>query len=140
MSSNAAAQSGFANVNGGSLYYEVTGAGTPVVLIPGFTLDTRMWDSQVEAFARRHQIIRYDLRGAGKSPPPTGPYSQYEDLAALLGHLGVGKAHIVGLSLGGAIAIDFALAMPEAVLSLIPVDASSVGGYPWPAELGAWFA
>jgi 3-oxoadipate enol-lactonase len=132
--------SGFADVNGGNLYYEIAGSGSPVVLIPGFTLDTRMWDSQMAAFSRKHRVIRYDLRGAGKSPPPTGPYAQYEDLAALLGHLGVDKAHIVGLSLGGAIAIDFALASPGATLSLIPVDASSVGGYPWPAELSAWFA
>ena len=140
MSANTAVQSGYADVNGGSLYYEVTGSGSPVVLIPGFTLDTRMWDSQVAALSRKHRVIRYDLRGAGKSPPPTGPYAQYEDLAALLDHLGVAKAHIVGLSLGGAIAIDFTLASPGSALSLVPVDASSVGGYPWPAELSAWFA
>jgi pimeloyl-ACP methyl ester carboxylesterase len=139
MTAAAAPQSGFAGVNGGSLYYEVTGSGSPVVLISGFTLDTRMWDSQIEAFSRKHRVIRYDLRGAGKSPPPTGPYSQYEDLAALLHHLDIGKAHIVGLSLGGGIAIDFALTSPGAMLSLVPVDASPLGGYPWPAEIIAWF-
>src|SRR6476660_6290930 len=122
MSANTAVQSGYADVNGGSLYYEVTGSGSPVVLIPGFTLDTRMWDSEVAALSRKHRVIRYDPRGAGKSPPPTGPYTQYEDLAALLEHIGVGKAHIVGLSLGGATAIDFALASPGLTLSLIPAD------------------
>jgi pimeloyl-ACP methyl ester carboxylesterase len=131
--------SGFAPVSRGSLYYEVAGAGSPVVFIPGFTLDTRMWDDQIEAFVHSHRVIRYDLRGAGKSPPPTGPYRQYEDLAALLRHLAIKRAHIVGLSLGGATAIDFALASPAMMLSLVPV-ASSVGGYPWPQELDAWLA
>lgn len=140
MTGNSAGEPSFAEVTGGGLYYEVAGAGSAVVLIPGFTLDTRMWDSQMEAFSRRHRVIRYDLRGAGRSPPPTGPFAQHEDLAALLRHLGVDKAHIVGLSLGGAIAIDFALAAPAATLSLIPVDASSVSGYPWHEELRVWFA
>src|SRR5258708_29243977 len=110
MSGNAAVKTGLAEVSGGSLYYEVWGSGSPVVLIPGFTLDTRMWDSQMEPLSRKHRVIRYDLRGGGKSPTPTGPYTQYEDLAALLHHLGIAQAHIVGLALGGA--IDFALASP----------------------------
>jgi pimeloyl-ACP methyl ester carboxylesterase len=137
MSITVGPHSGFAPVNGGALYYEVAGTGSPVVLIPGFTLDTRMWDDQMEAFARRHRVIRYDLRGAGKSPPPSGPYRQYEDLAALLRHLAIERAHLVGLSLGGATAIDFALASPAMTLSLVLV-ASSVGGYPFPQKLSAW--
>lgn len=122
------------------LYYEDEGAGAAVVFIPGHTLDTCMWDSQAEAFAARHRVIRYDLPGAGRSPPPTGRYRHHDDLKALLDHLGIAKAHIVGLSLGAGIAVDFALACPEATLSLVPVAPSMVSGYPWPSELDALFA
>jgi 3-oxoadipate enol-lactonase len=131
--------SGHLSANGGSHYYEVAGEGPALVLIPGFTLDTRMWDDQVAAFTAGHRVIRYDLRGAGKSSPPSDSYAFHDDLKALLDALGVAKAHILGLSLGGAIAVDFALSYPEDVLSLILVDTSALGGYPWHAELDAWF-
>lgn len=131
--------SGYMTANGGRIYYEDVGTGPAVVFIPGYTLDTRMWDDQVEAFAARHRVVRYDPRGAGKSAPPTGPYLQHEDLKALLDFLKIPKAHIVGLSLGGAIAVDFALAFPQATLSLVPVDASALSGYPWPSQLDGMF-
>jgi 3-oxoadipate enol-lactonase len=122
------ALSGFADVNGTRLYYELAGSGTPVVFIHGFSLDTRMWDDQFETFAQQFQVLRYDLRGFGKSAlPARESYGHEADLKALLTHLGVGQAHIVGLSLGGAIAVDFALAYPELVQSLIPVDAGFHG-------------
>jgi len=140
MGGNAGRLAGYADVSGGRLYYEAAGKGSAVVLIPAYTLDTRMWDGQFDAFAASHRVIRYDLRGAGKSSPPTGPYSHYDDLKALLDFLEIPRAHIVGVSLGGAIAIDFALAHSRATLSLIPVDTSALGGYPWPAELNPWFA
>ncbi|MCI0575581.1 MAG: alpha/beta fold hydrolase, partial [Chloroflexi bacterium] len=131
----------FAEVNGTRLYYEVAGAGPPLVLIHGYTLDTRMWDDQFEAFAQHYQVIRYDLRGFGRSAMPTGEsYTHHEDLKALLDHLGLARAHILGLSLGGGIAVNFALAYPEATQSLILVDTSVLGGFEWPEELGRWFA
>jgi len=102
--------SGFAEVNGTRLYYEVMGFGQPLILIHGYTLDTRMWDDQIAAFAQNYQVIRYLLRGFGKSGLPTGEsYAHLQDLKALLEHLGIDQAHILGLSLGGAIAIDFAI-------------------------------
>lgn len=126
-------QKGFANVNGTRLHYEVAGAGKPLVLIHGNTLDLRMWDDQFEVFAARYQVIRYDMRGYGQSAlPTTEPYAPADDLMALLQHLGLTHAHIVGLSRGGVVAIDFALSFPVATASLIVVD-SGVRGYPWEA-------
>lgn len=130
---------GFATINGTRLYYEVAGSGTPLVLIHGFTLDARMWDDQFAPFAERHRVIRYDLRGFGKSAP-TGdaPYTHADDLAALLGHLKVARAAVCGLSLGGEVAIDFTLAYPDRVQALIAVDAA-VGGHRWSEEWSAQF-
>jgi pimeloyl-ACP methyl ester carboxylesterase len=64
-------QQGFADVNGARLYFEMAGSGHPVVLIHGFTLDTRMWNDQFEVFAQPYQVLRYDLRGFGQSALPT---------------------------------------------------------------------
>ena len=98
------------------LYYEVAGSGHPLVLIHGFTLDTRMWDDQFETFAREYQVVRYDRRGFGKSSLPVDEdYAHADDLAALLEHLGIDRAYVLGLSGGGASAIDFALTYPEAI-------------------------
>jgi 3-oxoadipate enol-lactonase len=131
----------FAEVNGTRLYYEVSGGGDPLVLVHGFTLDTRMWDDQVQAFAPHYRVVRYDLRGFGRSAlPGKERYAHYEDLHALLEHLGLARAHVLGLSLGGAVAVDFALAYPEMVASLVLVDASGLGGFTWPDELAGWFA
>jgi len=124
-------QNGFAEVNGTRLYYEVAGSGHPLVLIHGITLDTRMWDDQFEIFAQHYQVIRYDMRGFGKSSLPTGEiYFHADDLKALIEHFGIENAYIIGLSMGGMIAIDFALAYPGATDVLILVD-SLLGGFQW---------
>ncbi|MBI2719869.1 MAG: alpha/beta fold hydrolase [Rhizobiales bacterium] len=125
--------------HGGRHHFMMEGEGSAVVMIPGFTLDTWMWEAQATAFSQRHRVIRYDLRGAGKSSVPADPYRYEEDLVALLDHLEIETAHVIGLSLGGAIAIDFALTHPERVRSLVPVAASAVTGYPWPDEINQWF-
>jgi 3-oxoadipate enol-lactonase len=126
----------FAAINGAYLYYEATGFGPPLVLIHGFSVDSHMWDDQMEAFSSYYRVIRYDLRGFGQSPPTTAPYAHIDDLRALLGHLGIAHAAILGLSMGGGIAIDFALAYPEATRALIAVDAN-LGGYRWTPEFDA---
>lgn len=125
------AQQGFADVNGTRLFYAIAGEGEPLVLIHGFTLDTRMWDDQWTPLAARHRVIRYDARGFGQSAP-TGDasYAHTDDLAALLDHLHVSRAAIVGLSMGGGIAIDFALAYPAMTTALVTVDAT-LGGHTW---------
>ncbi|MCW5850589.1 MAG: alpha/beta hydrolase [Anaerolineae bacterium] len=127
----------FAAVNGTRLYYEVSGSGQPLVLIHGFTLDLRMWDDQFAALARTFQVIRYDMRGFGQSAMPTSEsYTHADDLKALLGHLRVDQAHLVGLSKGGAIALDFTLAYPQRVKKLVLID-SVLGGYSWSPEATA---
>lgn len=125
---------GFAAVNGTRLYYEVAGSGPPLVLIHGHGLDSRMWDDQFTPFAMHYRVVRYDMRGYGKSAPVgETSYTHEDDLAALLDHLGVACAAILGLSSGGAVAIDFALAHPAKTRALIAVDAA-LGGYAWSEE------
>lgn len=122
------------DLNGTRLYVEEAGAGPAVVFLHGFTLDTRMWDDQFLPLAQHFRAIRYDLRGFGRSDAPTGePYSHVEDLRALLDRLEIEQASLVGLSKGGAVALDFALTYPRRVRSLALIDAV-LGGFPWSAE------
>jgi 3-oxoadipate enol-lactonase len=119
---------GFLDVQGAPLYYEVAGQGHPLLLLHAGIADSRMWDEQFPVFAQQYQTIRYDLRGFGKSRFPAERFADYEDPAVLLRFLGAEKAHVIGVSFGGKIALDFTLAHPEMVTSLILV-APSVGGY-----------
>jgi pimeloyl-ACP methyl ester carboxylesterase len=126
-------KAGMAEVAEPVLYYEECGTGEPVVLIHGGQLDRRMWDDQFQLFAKHYRMIRYDVRGYGKSETPTRPYSDVKDLHSLLNGLGVKKANLVGLSLGGRIAIDFALEHPDRVISLVGAG-PGLSGFEWPAE------
>lgn len=125
-------QTGTAKVNGTTLYYEVTGAGHPFVLVHGHLLDRRSWDEQFDVFAQRYRVIRYDQRGFGDSGLITKgePYSDRQDLSALMKFLGIGSAYLMGVSGGGALAIDFTLEHPEMVDALIPVTAGVSGFQP----------
>src|SRR5215469_5427157 len=138
-----AQQSGFAPVEGnGKLYYESAGTGHALVLIHGGQMDSRMWDEQFALFSKSYRVIRYDFRGFGKSPAATAPFAGEDDLAALLKFLGVQKAYILGLSLGGRVAIDFALAHPEMTAGIIAV-APGLSGFHFtddPAMLDSWRA
>ncbi len=116
-----------ADVNGAMLYYEVAGEGEPLVLVHAGIADSGMWDGQVEAFARRYRVIRYDLRGFGKTGAVEGPYSHHEDLRGLLDALGIEQAHLVGCSMGGGAVLDFALRYPERVGALVLVGAAVSG-------------
>jgi pimeloyl-ACP methyl ester carboxylesterase len=126
--------SGFADVNGAQLYYEMAGTGHPLVLLHGGLLDCRMWDDQFDLFAKRYQVIRYDARGYGRSSLPDAPYKHAEDLHGLLQALGIERAALCGLSLGGMIAVDFALEHPGIVSALIPVAAVPSGFQPTGGE------
>ena len=132
--------SGYASVNGTRLYYEVTGTGHPLVLIHGFGSNLRMWDDQFLEFSKRYRVIRYDCRGFGKSsvPEEEKPYSHRRDLKELLDHLSIGKASVIGLSMGGSIAINFTLEYPEYVSSLVAVD-SVLDGFRWSSDFFEWF-
>ena len=119
---------GFAKVNGTGLYYEITGEGEVLVLLhSGFT-DLRLWDEQFNFLGKYFKVIRYDIRGFGKSGKPSEPFSHYEDLKGLFDYLNIKKAHLMGVSTGGSIAIDFTLEYPELVNCLV-LSGPSLSGY-----------
>lgn len=122
------------------LYYEVKGEGTPVVLIHGGNLDSGMWDDDVEVFAKRWKVVRYDVRPYGRSGPLTPGYSWAEDLRVLMDHLKIDRAHLVGLSLGGRVALNFALAHPGRVDRMV-LAGPGVDGWNWAPDpaLGPMF-
>ncbi len=127
-------KTGYAEVNGTKLYFEQIGKGHPVILLHGFTLDTRMWDDQFEIFGEKYKVLRYDLRGFGKSELPTDEkYNHSDDLKGLMDYLDLAKAYLVGLSGGGRKAINFTLDYPEYVDALVTVDAT-LQGYQWSPE------
>jgi pimeloyl-ACP methyl ester carboxylesterase len=111
----------YAEVNGTKLYYEIAGKGEPLVLIHGSFGDRRFWDLQFKELSKKYKVIRYDIRGYGRSalPDSNEAYKDCDDLKALMDFLKINKAHICGLSLGSIIAIDLALAYPDKCCSLI---------------------
>src|SRR5215216_7930834 len=96
-------ETGMAAVNGTRIYYEAAGEGEPLVLVHAGIADSRMWEGQIAAFAERYRVIRYDLRGFGKTEMVEGPFSHHEDLRGLLDFLGVRRTHLVGCSMGGGV-------------------------------------
>lgn len=116
------------------LYYEEKGSGETVVLLHGFTLDTRMWDDQFDLLSEKYRVIRFDHRGHGRSAGVTKRYSQTKDVKALLDSIQVESAHLVGLSMGGMVSINFAVAYPDRVRSLVLVD--SGGSFDPTSEFG----
>ncbi|GIV00265.1 MAG: hydrolase [Actinomycetota bacterium] len=120
----------YVTVEAGKLYYERAGEGYPVVLIHPALWDSRIWDLQFEPFAAQHDVVRYDVRGYGRSDVPTQPYSDIRDLRYLLGELGIERCALVGCSVGGQLAIDAALAHPDLVEALVLV-APGLSGYRW---------
>ena len=97
---------------------DVAGEGPPVVLLHAGVADRRMWNGVLPALTASYQVVRYDLRGYGESPPSTQPYQPADDLAAVLDHLSLAGAHLVGASMGGYVSLDFAVAQPGRVRSL----------------------
>jgi 3-oxoadipate enol-lactonase len=120
-------ESGFAEVNGARLYYEAMGEGPAVVLVHGGLVDSRLWDAQMKPLSKHFRVVRYDIRGYGRSQAPTGEYYPLEDLRALLDYLKIDKATLVGLSLGGIVAADFALEHPARVERLVLVGSGLRG-------------
>lgn len=114
-------------VNGAQFYYELSGHGPVVTLLHGFALDGRMWADQVPDLAEHYRVLVPDLRGFGRSQAIDTPYPQAADVAELLRALGISRTHVVGLSMGGGVAVDFVLACPEQVASLVLVDAVMPG-------------
>lgn len=113
------------NLDDIDLYYEVVGEGTPLLFVHGLGSSSRDWEEQVDFFANRYKVIVFDVRGNGKSGKPAGPYSIplfTKDTSKMLKALGVGSAHVVGISMGGMIAFQLAVSQPEMVRSLVIVN------------------
>lgn len=112
-------------VNDIRMYYESAGEGDPLVLLHGLGSSHRDWFLQVPAFSRHYRVIILDCRGHGESDKPAGPYSIplfARDVIALLEALGVEGAHLLGISMGGQIALQIALDAPGQVTSLVLVN------------------
>ncbi len=106
-------RSGYAPVENGELYYEVTGEGPVLLLIHAGVADHTMWELQLGPLSRSHTVITYDTRGFGISRTKNASFSNRQDVRDLLNHLGVDKASLIGNSRAGQIAIDTALEYPE---------------------------
>ena len=124
---------GFVSVDGGNLAYERDGAGEAVVFLHGLGLDRGVWNEVVRDLGPSVDAIRVDQRGHGQSSDPDEPYFPHDDVLRVLDALAIERAHLVGLSMGGAVALDVALARPERVRSLALVD-SALNGHDWSAE------
>jgi 3-oxoadipate enol-lactonase len=109
------------DAGGAEIYYETTGEGDPLVLIMGLGADSRGWAMQTSAFAERYRVVLIDNRGVGKSSVPPGPYTTAQmatDTLTVIEAEGIARAHVLGVSLGGAIAQELALLAPDRIRSL----------------------
>lgn len=116
-----------ATLNGARIHYQREGAGLPVIFLHAGIADLRMWEPEVEPFARHFDVVRVDERGFGASELPPVRWSATADLLALIDHLSLKPAHLVGCSMGGCLAIDFALDHPDRVSRVVLVG-PSIGG------------
>jgi 3-oxoadipate enol-lactonase len=121
-------------VGADKVWAEDSGGDSPVlVLMHEHVGDSRMWDPIWPALTAAFRVIRYDVRGFGRSPAATESYSLLGDLRVVLDHFGIERAHFAGCSGGGGIIVDLALAEPDRVRSLILL-CPGISGYDWPAE------
>lgn len=121
-------KSGFVTVDGARIYYEMAGEGTPFVMIHAGVADSRQWNNEFEFFGQDYQVVRYDLRGYGKSEPVAGEFNHMDDLVALLNTLELHEPFIMmGCSMGGGLAMDFTLTHPSRVRALIMVGSAPSG-------------
>jgi len=120
--------SGYINVDGGKLFYEMAGNGDKIVLLHDGLVHREIWDEQFPVLAQNYQVVRYDRRAYGKSSDPQAPFSDIEDLNQVFIQLKIDKATVFGMSSGGGLAIDFTLKYPDKVSALVLVGAV-VNGY-----------
>jgi pimeloyl-ACP methyl ester carboxylesterase len=118
------------------IYSEVAGEGPEIVLFHEGICDSRMWDTQWDAWTRSHRVLRFDFRGYGRTPLEPGPYASAHDVLELLDRHGFEHAALVGVSMGGRVALEVALAAPERVRALVLVG-SGLPGHDWSGEMQA---
>ena len=126
---------GFIPVTDGNLYYEMAGQGEEtIVLVHDGMVHHVIYDAQFPVFAERYRVIRYDRRGYGQSPRPEKPFSNAEDLNAVIDTLKIDKAILIGMSAGGGLVIDYTIKYPEKVSAIVLVGAV-VGGFSYSDHL-----
>jgi pimeloyl-ACP methyl ester carboxylesterase len=121
------------------LYVEQAGEGSPVVLLHEGIADSRMWEPQWADYAERFHVVRFDMRGFGQSPPAVGTFSLSGDLVEVLDGLELGPAALVGMSLGGSVAMETTIARPDLVSKLVLV-APGLRGFEMDDETKAGWA
>ncbi|MGA9162557.1 MAG: alpha/beta hydrolase [Actinomycetota bacterium] len=133
---------GVLEFDGGTLAWETGGEGLDVVLLHPGLWDSRVWDEQFGVFSRTYRVLRYDLRGYGRSsrPEPGRSYSHVADLAAVMHAAGVDRAALIGNSMGGGVAVDFALTHPTRVSALVVASPALSGFEGTTEEESAWEA
>ena len=119
---------------GGSIAYETAGRGVPILFVHSVIADRRMWNREFSLCSADHRTVRFDLRGFGSSPPAATAFSYGADMAALVSHLRLDRPYLVGSSMGGAFAIDFAIAHPDQVRGLMLVAPGLSGGFEPPFD------
>ena len=120
------------------VFAEVAGEGPAVVLVHEGICDSRMWDREWEEWSPSFRLLRLDLRGFGRSPLEPGPFAHARDLIALLEEHDLAPAALVGVSLGGRVALEVTIARPELVRALVLV-APGLPGHEWSQEMrDAW--
>src|SRR3954464_3404492 len=119
---------GYVDVNGVHMYYETYGAGTPLVLLHGGMLSIRLnFAGLIPTLAKSHRVIGVELQGHGRTADiqrEITPAGLASDIVGLLDHLGIDRAHVLGHSMGGAVAMELAVSHPDRVRSVVPISAS----------------
>lgn len=119
----------YLNLHDGKLFYTVSGNGDPILFIHGNFNDNQIWNEQIDFFSQKFKTIRYDLRGYGLSSKPGSAFSNVDDLKTLVDYLKLQNIVLVGSSMGGGVALDFTLAYPHLVETLVVVS-PTVSGIP----------
>src|SRR5712692_1901724 len=118
----------YEKINDIQMYYEIHGDGEPLVLIVGLGTDISEWDGIIRWLAQKYKVLAFDNRGAGRTDKPDTPYSMEmmaDDTAGLMQTLGIEQAHILGISMGGRIALALSLRHPTSVKKLVLVSTSA---------------
>jgi 3-oxoadipate enol-lactonase len=126
-------------INGARIRYERAGEGLPVVLLHAGVADHRMWEPQVRELSKTYDVIAPDMRGFGQSELPPGHWSPVADVLGLIDHLHLKPVHLLGCSIGGGVAIDFALEHGERISKLVLVG-PGIGGIQFGAKYPELFA
>lgn len=121
-------KSGFVNSDNAQIYYETVGNGIPFVMIHAGVADSRQWNNEFAFFANNYRVVRYDMRGYGKSEPVDGEFNHMSDLVSVLSALQLQEPLIMmGCSMGGGLAMDFAVINPSRTKALIMVGSAPSG-------------